>query len=114
MSTSKISNLAKQGYSVVFPLFLFFSAIFCMSTRTNNLLHLSILLLLLSLLRQDNRQALAEVLREQWQTWGGVGSVLRLLLPQQYLGAYAAAYRLTANTRRLSDFLPSADVDAPG
>ncbi|HBV4469113.1 TPA: O-antigen ligase family protein [Klebsiella aerogenes] len=70
MSTSKISNLAKQGYSVVFPLFLFFSAIFCMSTRTNNLLHLSILLLLLSLLRQDNRQALAEVLREQWQTWG--------------------------------------------
>lgn len=41
-----------------------------MSTRTNNLLHLSILLLLLSLLRQDNRQALAEVLREQWQTWG--------------------------------------------
>ncbi|HBY5104846.1 TPA: O-antigen ligase domain-containing protein, partial [Klebsiella pneumoniae] len=40
-----------------------------MSTRTNNLLHLSILLLLLSLVRQENRQALAGVLREQWQTW---------------------------------------------
>ena len=40
-----------------------------MSTRTNNLLHLSILLLLLSLVRQENRQALAGVLREHWQTW---------------------------------------------
>lgn len=69
MSTLKISNYARQGYTVVFPLFLFFSAIFCMSTRANNLLHLSILLLLLSLFRQQNRQALAEVLREQWQTW---------------------------------------------
>jgi len=64
-----MSNFARLGYSIVFPLFLFFSAVFCMSTRTNNLLHLSILLLLLSLFRQDNRQALAEVLREQWQTW---------------------------------------------
>lgn len=52
MSTLKVSNFARQGYSIVFPLFLFFSAIFCMSTRTNNLLHLSILLLLLSLVRQ--------------------------------------------------------------
>ncbi len=69
MSTLKVSNFARQGYSIVFPLFLFFSAIFCMSTRTNNLLHLSILLLLLSLVRQENRQALAGVLREQWQTW---------------------------------------------
>ena len=60
MSTLKVSNFARQGYSIVFPLFLFFSAIFCMSTRTNNLLHLSILLLLLSLVRQENRQALAE------------------------------------------------------
>lgn len=40
-----------------------------MSTRTNNLLHLSILLLLLSLVPPENRQALAGVLREQWQTW---------------------------------------------
>ena len=55
MSTLKVSNFARQGYSIVFPLFLFFSAIFCMSTRTNNLLHLSILLLLLSLVRQENR-----------------------------------------------------------
>ncbi len=52
MSTLKVSNFARQGYSIVFPLFLFFSAIFCMSTRTNNLLHLSILLLLLSLVRR--------------------------------------------------------------
>lgn len=69
MSTLKINNYARQGYTVVFPLFLFFSAIFCMSTRANNLLHLSILLLLLSLFRQENRQALAEIFREQWQTW---------------------------------------------
>ncbi len=69
MSTLKVSNFARQGYSIVFPLFLFFSAIFCMSTRTNDLLHLSILLLLLSLVRQENRQALAGVLHKQWQTW---------------------------------------------
>jgi O-antigen ligase len=69
MSTLKKNNYARQGYTVVFPLFLFFSAIFCMSTRANNLLHLSILLLLLSLFRQENRQALAEIFREQWQTW---------------------------------------------
>jgi VanZ family protein len=69
MSTLKISNYARQGYTVFFPLFLFFSAIFCMSTRTNNLLHLSILLLLLSLLNKDNRQALAESIRQQWPVY---------------------------------------------
>ena len=53
---------------IVFPLFLFFQRFFA-CPRTNNLLHLSILLLLLSLVRQENRQALAGVLREQWQTW---------------------------------------------
>ncbi len=82
MSTLKVSNFARQGYSIVFPLFLFFSAIFCMSTRTNNLLHLSILLLLLSLVRQENRQALAGVLREQCADLDAAGGFLYLLRPQ--------------------------------
>ena len=69
MRTLKISNYAIQGYSIFFPLFLFFSAIFCISTRTNNLLHLSILLFLLSLLNKDHRQALAESTRQQWLTY---------------------------------------------
>ena len=77
MSTLKVSNFARQGYSIVFPLFLFFSAIFCMSTRTNNLLHLSILLLLLSLVRQENRQALAGV-----ADLDAAGGFLYLLRPQ--------------------------------
>ena len=66
MSTLKISSYARQGYTVFFTLFLFFSAVFCVSTRTNNLLHLSILLFLLSLLNHDNRQALAESIRQRW------------------------------------------------
>ncbi|MDT8623225.1 O-antigen ligase family protein [Klebsiella grimontii] len=66
MSTLKISSYARQGYTVFFTLFLFFSAVFCVSTRTNNLLHLSISLFLLSLLNHDNRQALAESIRQRW------------------------------------------------
>lgn len=66
MSTLKISSYARQGYTVFFTLFLLFSAVFCVSTRTNNLLHLSILLFLLSLLNHDNRQALAESIRQRW------------------------------------------------
>jgi predicted MPP superfamily phosphohydrolase len=81
MSTLKVSNFARQGYSIVFPLFLFFSAIFCMSTRTNNLLHLSILLLLLSLVRQENRQALAGVTRAVADL-DAAGGFLYLLRPQ--------------------------------
>ncbi|VED45392.1 O-antigen polymerase [Raoultella terrigena] len=69
MSTLKISNYARQGYTVVFPLFLFFSAIFCISTRANNLLHLSILLFLLSLLNKDHRQQLADKTRQQWPVY---------------------------------------------
>lgn len=69
MSTLKISNYARQGYSIFFPLFLFFSAIFCVSTRANNLLHLSILLFLLSLLDKDNRQAVVESLRQLWPAY---------------------------------------------
>ena len=70
MSTLKISSYARQGYTIFFPLFLFFSAIFCVSTRANNLLHLSILLFLLSQLNTDNRRALAENLRQQWPVYG--------------------------------------------
>ncbi len=64
-----------------------------MSTRTNNLLHLSILLLLLSLVRQENRQALAGVLREQWQTWTLLAAFLLSITPSVNVwGPYAAAY----------------------
>lgn len=70
MSTLKISSYARQGYSIVFPLFLFFSAIFCVSTRVNNLLHLSILLFLLSLIDKDNRRAVADSVRQQWPVYG--------------------------------------------
>ena len=35
-----MSNYARQGYSIVFPLFLFFSAMFCLYTWTHSLLHL--------------------------------------------------------------------------
>ncbi|MRG05332.1 O-antigen ligase domain-containing protein [Klebsiella oxytoca] len=42
---------------------------FCVSTRANNLLHLSILLFLLSQLNTDNRRALAENLRQQWPVY---------------------------------------------
>lgn len=46
MMLSRVSFYAGKGFQVFFPLFLFFSAIFCGYTRVNNLFHLSALCLL--------------------------------------------------------------------
>ncbi|MBB1202247.1 O-antigen ligase family protein [Enterobacteriaceae bacterium 89] len=69
MHISKISDTAQQSYRIVFPLFLFFSSIFCMSTRANNLFHLSLLLLIVSLFNKDNRQILIGHLRQYAATY---------------------------------------------
>ncbi|BAE75473.1 putative lipid A core:surface polymer ligase [Sodalis glossinidius str. 'morsitans'] len=49
MMLSRASEYAGKGFQVFFPLFLFFSAIFCGYTRVNNLFHLSALCLLVML-----------------------------------------------------------------
>ncbi|ELY4774305.1 O-antigen ligase family protein [Cronobacter turicensis] len=59
MTMLALSEKSRKAYAFVFPLFLFFSAIFCMSTRVNNLFHLSFGLFILSLFSADNRQRLA-------------------------------------------------------
>ncbi|ELY4480053.1 O-antigen ligase family protein [Cronobacter turicensis] len=58
MTMLALSEKSRKAYSFVFPLFLFFSAIFCMSTRVNNLFHLSFGLFILSLFSAANRQRL--------------------------------------------------------
>lgn len=69
MSTLKVSNFARQGYSIVFPLFLFFSAIFaCPPGPIICCIYRSCCYCCRWYARK-NRQALAGVLREQWQTW---------------------------------------------
>ncbi|EOC0417589.1 O-antigen ligase family protein [Cronobacter malonaticus] len=59
MTMLALSEKSRKAYAFVFPLFLFFSAIFCMSTRVNNLFHLSFGLFILSLFSAANRQRLA-------------------------------------------------------
>ncbi|MGL9774283.1 MAG: hypothetical protein ACR5LG_11095 [Sodalis sp. (in: enterobacteria)] len=49
MMLSRASECAGKGFQIFFPLFLFFSAIFCGYTRVNNLFHLSALCLLVML-----------------------------------------------------------------
>ncbi|WP_354691644.1 O-antigen ligase family protein [Phytobacter sp. RSE-02] len=60
MITSTIAKQSKNAYPVFFYLFLFFSAIFCMSTRANNLFHITLALFVLSLLSRQNLSMLVQ------------------------------------------------------
>ena len=60
MITSTIAKHSKNAYPVFFYLFLFFRAVFCMSTRTNNLFHITLALFVLSLLSRQNLSMLVQ------------------------------------------------------
>ncbi|WP_437889121.1 O-antigen ligase family protein [Phytobacter sp. V91] len=60
MITSRIAKHANTAYPVIFYLFLFFSAIFCISTRANNLFHLTLILFVLSLSHRHNLNLLLQ------------------------------------------------------
>lgn len=60
MITSKIAKHANTAYPVIFYLFLFFSSIFCIATRVNNLFHLTLILFVLSLCNRHHLNTLLE------------------------------------------------------
>ncbi len=122
MNTLKTSKYARNGYSITFLLFLFFSAIFCVSTRTNNLLHISIVLFLISLINKDYREEIATNIRSQWlayttliiffvyyglsNVWGGTPQDINSTVTH---GVYLLVYLLllttflsTSETRKLT------------
>ncbi len=69
MITSTIAKQSNTAYPVFFYLFLFFSAIFCISTRANNLFHITLALFVLSLLSRHNLSMLAQSCRGKGLTF---------------------------------------------
>jgi len=107
MITSKIAKHANTAYPVIFYLFLFFSSIFCIATRVNNLFHLTLILFVLSLCNRHHLNTLLENSRGKGLTfiaiiifavyfamsnvWGGATTLLTSTLTH---GAYLFFYVL--------------------
>lgn len=88
MNILTFSEQSRKAYAFVFPLFLFFSAIFCMSTRTNNLFHISFALFIFSLFYKENFFQFVEKTKKKRLTF-----ILVALM-----GLYYAATNIWGNT----------------